>query len=202
MSVPSWNQTASKLDAFTEAVKLRHIITKMILRNFGLKRDKFTALIGQNTRDKYPELKGLIARIDAYQNEVEKARLLKEYDDWFIEKIRDNLFRCSSDLVSHIAAANEILCRTPDEFRKRILIEDDAIGDIARIRQEVLFIEEFMNIDLSRYMEYSEQLENTKKYLYKWKKSTIRDYDEFLHPEKKAARLEKEQARKNRKRRE
>ena len=84
---------------------------------------------------------------------------------------------------------------TPDEFRKRILIQDDAIGDIAKIRQEVLFIEEFMNIDLSRYMNYSEQLEVTLKYLYKWKKSTVRDYDEFLHPEKKAARLEKEKAR-------
>ena len=56
-----------------------------------------------------------------------------------------------------------------------------------------------MNIDLSRYMEYSEQLENTRNYLYKWKKSTIRDYDEFLHPEKKEARLQKEKQRKERK---
>ena len=201
MSVPTWKQTASKLDAFAEAVKLRHIITQMILRDFGLKRDKFTALISKNTRDKYPELKPLIQRIDNYQNEVEKARILKEYDDHFVNYIRDNLFRYSSDLIAHIAAANEIQCKTADEFRKRILIEDDAIGDIAKIRQEVLFIEEFFNIDLSRYMEYSEQLELTKKYLYKWKKSTFRDYDEFLHPEKKAARLAKEQARKNRRQR-
>lgn len=106
MAVPTWKQTASKLDAFAEAVKLRHIITQMIMRNFGLKRTKY-----------------------------------------------------------------------------------DAIGDIARIRQEVLFIEEFFNIDLSRYMEYSEQLELTKNYLYRWKKSTVRDYDEFLHPEKKASYL-------------
>ena len=84
-------------------------------------------------------------------------------------------------------------------IHKRILLEDEAIADIARIRQEVLFIEEFMNIDLSRYMEYSEQLENTRNYLYKWKKSTIRDYDEFLHPEKKEARLQKEKQRKERK---
>ena len=48
-------------------------------------------------------------------------------------------------------------------------------------------------------MEYSEQLELTKNYLYRWKKSTVRDYDEFIHPEKKASRLEKEKARKSRK---
>ena len=201
MSVPTWKQTASKLDAFSEAVKLRHIITQMILRDFGLKRDKFTALIGQNTRDKYPELKPLIQRIDNYQNEVEKARLLKEYDDEFVKYIRENLFRLLSDLIETIAAANEIQCKIPQEFTKRILLQDDAIGDIAKIRQQILFIEEFFNIDLSRYMEYSEQLELTKRYLYKWKKSTIRDYDEFLHPEKKAERLAKEQARKSHRKR-
>lgn len=219
MAVPTWKQTASKLDAFAEAVKLRHIITQMIMRNFGLKREKYDAIVGRQVREKYPELKSLIAKIDAYQNEVEKARLLTEYPEWIIEKVRGNLFRYSSDLVSNIAAANEILCRVqckkdpeqnPEaeqaerervkrEFLKRILLQDDAIGDIARIRQEVLFIEEFFNIDLSRYMEYSEQLELTKNYLYRWKKSTVRDYDEFLHPEKKASRLEKEKARKSRK---
>ena len=198
MSVPTWKQTASKLDAFSEAVKLRHIITQMILRDFGLKRDKFTALIGQNTRDKYPELKPLIQRIDNYQNEVEKARILKEYDDEFVKYIRENLFRLLSDLIETIAAANEIQCKIQQEFVKRILLQDDAIGDIAKIRQQILFIEEFFNIDLSRYMEYSEQLELTKRYLYKWKKSTVRDYDEFLHPEKKAERLAKEQAKKTR----
>ena len=185
MSVPSWKQTASKLDAFAEAVKLRHIITQMIMRNFGLKRTKYDAIVGKYVREKYPELESLIAKIDAYQNEVEKARLLTEYPDYIIGKVRDNLFRYSSDLVSNIAAANEIQCKTQNEFVKRILLEDDAIGDIARIRQEVLFIEEFFNIDLSRYMEYSEQLELAKNYLYRWKKSTVRDYDEFLHPEKK-----------------
>lgn len=219
MAVPTWKQTASKLDAFAEAVKLRHIITQMIMRNFGLKREKYDAIVGRQVREKYPELKSLIAKIDAYQNEVEKARLLTEYPEWIIEKVRGNLFRYSSDLVSNIAAANEILCRTqcikdpeqnPEaeqaerervkrEFLKRILLQDDAIGDIARIRQEVLFVEEFFNIDLSRYMEYSEQLELTKNYMYRWKKSTVRDYDEFLHPEKKASRLEKEKARKSRK---
>lgn len=199
MSVPSWNRTASKLDAFYEAVKLRHIVTQIIMRNFGLKREKYNSLIRRQAREKYPELQKLFERIDNYQNEVEKQKLLTEYPEWFITRVRENLFRYSSDLVSNISAANEILCRTKEEYIKRILLEDEAIADIARIRQEVLFIEEFMNIDLSRYMEYSEQLENTRNYLYKWKKSTIRDYDEFLHPEKKEARLQKEKQRKERK---
>ena len=199
MSVPSWNRTASKLDAFYEAVKLRHIVTQIIMRNFGLKREKYNSLIGRQAREKYPELQKLFERIDNYQNEVEKQKLLTEYPEWFITRVRENLFRYSSDLVSNISAANEILCRTKEEYIKRILLEDEAIADIARIRQEVLFIEEFLNIDLNRYMEYSEQLENTRNYLYKWKKSTVRDYDEFLHPEKKEARQQKEKQRNERK---
>ena len=198
MSVPSWRQTASKLDAFTEAVKLRHIITQMVLRNFGLKRDKFTALVDKNTREKYPELAPLIRKIDRYQNEAEKARLLTEYDEEFVRYVRTNLFRYSAEMVAAIASANEIKCQIPEEFRKRIMLQDEAIGAIAKIRQEILFIEEFFNIDLSRYMVLSEQLEYTKGYLYRWKKSAVRDYDEFLHPEKKAERLAKEEAKKNR----
>ena len=201
MAVNSWDQTASKLDAFTEAVKLRHIITQMILRDFGLKRDKQTTLVSQITRDNYPELKPTFDLMDEYIDKVQGAELLKEYDDEFVRYIRQNLFRYASDLVSYIAAANEIKCQIPEEFKKRILLQDDAIGDIAKIRQDVLYIEEFFGVDLSRYMEYSEQLENTKGYLYRWKKSTIRDYDEFLHPEKKAARLEKEKSRRSRRKR-
>ena len=121
MAVPSWRQTASKLDAFAEAVKLRHIVTQIIMRNFGLKRTKYDAIVGRQVREKYPELKNLIAKIDEFQNEVEQARLLTEYPEYIIGKVRDNLFRYSSDLVSNIAAANEIQCRTGNEYVKRIL---------------------------------------------------------------------------------
>ena len=200
MACNTWDQTASKLDAFTEAVILRKIITKMILRDFGLKREKFDAIISRKTRERYPELKPVFERVDNYQNEVEKARLLKEYDDYFVKFVRDNLFQYTKELVADIAAANEVKAEIEEEYKKRILHQDDAIGDIAKIRQEVLFIEEFFAIDLRHYMNYSEQLELTKNYLYRWKKSTLRDYDEFLHPEKKAARLAKEKVRQERRR--
>ncbi len=198
MACKSWEQTASKLDAHTEAVILRHIITQMILRDFGLKREKFDALISRKTRERYPELKPIFEKVDNYQNEVEKAKLLKAYDDYFVNYIRENLFRYSSELIADITSANEVKCTIEEEYKDRILKQDNAIGDIAKIRQEVLFIEEFFDIDLTHYMNYSEQLELTKNYLYRWKKSTLRDYDEFLHPEKKAARLAKKEARKNR----
>lgn len=62
MAVPTWKQTASKLDAFAEAVKLRHIITQMIMRNFGLKRGKYDAIVGRRRRPDIASMAGMIKR--------------------------------------------------------------------------------------------------------------------------------------------
>lgn len=106
--------------------------------------------------------------------------MLSKYDDWIVSRTKNNLFKYTSNLVAHISAANEIKCTFDFEFKKRISLEDEAISDIANIRQEVQFVEEFFDIDLNKYMEYSEQLEKTKNYLYRWKKSTVNEYKKFL----------------------
>jgi hypothetical protein len=44
MSVPKWRRSESRLDAFYEAVKLRHIVTQIIMRSYRLKTN-FKSLI-------------------------------------------------------------------------------------------------------------------------------------------------------------
>ena len=179
MSVPKWRRSGSKLDAFYEAVKLRHIVTQMIMRSYGMKT-KHKSLIPDRLRNEYPDLAKLFEKIDKYQTKVEETKVLSKYDDWIVSRTRNNLFKYTSNLVAHISAANEIKCTLDFEFKKRISLEDEAISDIANIRQEVQFVEEFFDIDLNKYMEYSEQLEKTKNYLYRWKKSTVNEYKKFL----------------------
>ena len=74
MSVPQWKQTASQLDAYNESVKLRHIVTEMIMRDFGLKlpERQYEIHVGQQLRKKYPELAGN-ARVRRLRAEGEKA---------------------------------------------------------------------------------------------------------------------------------
>lgn len=184
MSVPKWRRSGSKLDAFYEAVKLRHIVTQMIMRSYGMKA-KYKSLIPDRLREEYPDLVKLFQRVDKYQQKVEETKVLSKYDDWIVSRTRNNLFKYTSNLVANISAANEIKCTLDFEFRKRISLEDDAISDIANIRQEVQFVEEFFDIDLNKYMEFSEQLEKTKNYLYRWKKSTVKDYMKFLDEQRK-----------------
>lgn len=49
MSVPKWRRSESRLDAFYEAVKLRHIVTQIIMRSYRLKTN-FKSLIPDRLR--------------------------------------------------------------------------------------------------------------------------------------------------------
>ena len=179
MSVPKWRRSESRLDAFYEAVKLRHIVTQIVMRSYKLKTN-FKSLIPDRLRNEYPELAKFFEKIDRYQETTEETKVLGKYDEWIISKTRSNLFKYSSNLVAHISAANEIKCEIDEEFKQRILLEDAAIGDIVNIKQEVQFVEEFFDIDLNKFMNYDEQLEKTKHYLYRWKKSTVKAHKKFL----------------------
>lgn len=81
MSVPKWRRSGSKLDAFYEAVKLRHIVTQMIMRSYGMKT-KHKSLIPDRLRDEYPDLVKLFEKIDKYQTKVEETKVLSKYDDF------------------------------------------------------------------------------------------------------------------------
>ena len=193
MSVPQWKQTASQLDAYNEAVKLRHIVTEMIMRDFGLKlpERQYEIHIGQQLRNRYPELADLFNKFDKIQDETTGQELLTQYPKWMIENRRQKLDEYTADLIKWIGRANEIKCDTEEEYKDRIHKTDEAIGALENVKQEVNFVEEFFAVDLNNYMNFADQFDKTQHYLYSWKKSTVRDYDEFLHPEKKAERLAK-----------
>lgn len=91
MSVPKWRRSGSKLDAFYEAVKLRHIVTQMIMRSYRMKT-KYKSLIPDRLRDEYPDLAKLFEKIDKYQTKVEETKVLSKYDDWIVSRTRNNLF--------------------------------------------------------------------------------------------------------------
>ena len=180
MGVPKWRRSSSKLDAFYEAVKLRQIVTQMVMRSYGMKTGNYKRLVPKKVRAEYPDLAKLFDRVDKYQEQVEETGMLEQYDNWMITKTRSNLLHYSSLMVGHITSANEIRCTIKQEYVKRILLQDDAITDVANIKQEVQFVEEFFAIDLNKYMCLAEQLEKVRNYLYRWKRSTVNEYKEFL----------------------
>lgn len=180
MSVPKWRRSQSKLDAFYEAVKLRHIVTQLLMRSFKLKIGNYKILIPDKLKQDYPELAKLFDKVNRYQATVEETKLLSQYDSWIVNKTRSNLFHYCSNLIAHISSANEIKCELEEEYKERILLQDKAIGDLENIKQEVQFVEEFFDVDLNNFMDYDKQLEKTKNYLYRWKKSTVKSFRKFI----------------------
>ena len=89
MSVPKWRRSESRLDAFYEAVKLRHIVTQIVMRSYKLKTN-FKSLIPDRLRDEYPDhasivrerrkLKKLKEKLDA--GEIEYNEILQQYKSW------------------------------------------------------------------------------------------------------------------------
>lgn len=185
MSVPAWRRNRSKLDAEYEAVKFRVIVTQMIMRNFGLKVDKnkYKPLVSQRLRQQYPDLKKFFDKVEKYQDNAEASMELKEYDKWFVRKVRNRLYDYVADLIKFIAGANEIKCQFGFEYEDRIRLQDKAISMLEDISQEVNFVEEHFNIDLNKYMNYAAQKKKCKSLLYKWKRSTVKQYEAWLQEE-------------------
>ena len=75
MSVPKWRRSESRLDAFYEAVKLRHIVTQIIMRSYKLKTN-FKSLIPDRLRNEYPELAKLLRRLIGIKRLLRKLKYL------------------------------------------------------------------------------------------------------------------------------
>ena len=75
MSVPKWRRSGSKLDAFYEAVKLRHIVTQMIMRSYGMKT-KHKSLIPDRLRDEYPDLANCLRKLISIKQRLRKLKCL------------------------------------------------------------------------------------------------------------------------------
>ena len=89
MSVPKWRRSESRLDAFYEAVKLRHIVTQIIMRSYKLKTN-FKSLIPDRLRNEYPDLASIVRerrklkklkeKLDA--GEIQYNEILQQYKSW------------------------------------------------------------------------------------------------------------------------
>ena len=86
-------------------------------------------------------------------------------------------------MIKFIAGANEIKCQFGFEYEDRIRLQDKAISMLEDISQEVNFVEEHFNIDLNKYMNYAAQKKKCKSLLYKWKRSTVKQYEAWLKEE-------------------
>lgn len=171
MSVPKNKRTKSKFEVYEQAVKLRAIMTNLILKDFGVKnRVKDLKII---SKDMPPKIaKEIEVLIESYCLEEPKVRL--EYPLWFLEKERDTIDDFLTKLVHCILQANKIHISIIEEYKERRLLIDRAIYYCHSILLELEFVSNVLHMPKDKMENYLKMIDIEISYLKKWRQSDNR----------------------------
>ena len=171
MSVPKNKRSLSQFEVYEQAMKLRTIMTNLLLKDFGVKnRIKDLKLI---SKDMPPKLaREIEVIIESYYIDDPKVRL--EYPLWFLEKERDVIDDFLIVLVHSILQANKIYISTKEEYTERRLLIDKAIYTCHSILLELCFVSDVLHIPISKMENYIKMIDVEISYLKKWRQSDNR----------------------------
>lgn len=169
MSVPARLRSQSKYEFYMTAVKLRKEITKLLLRDLGIK--KLIRNIKIRTDGMEPQdIDLLLGVLEKY----ELTTLPGQYPLWLIEKLRDSIWEILRDMHVNITRAYSIWATNDVEAKERRLCQDRAIADCESLLQEMQLAIDVLPIDAEKYMRYVDLIEKEEALLKGWRKTDNR----------------------------
>lgn len=164
MSVPKHKRNTSPLEVYEQAVKLRAVLTTLVLKDFGVKDHvKNVKVISDSlTLEQLNELESLDVKIKL------------EYPEWFLVKERDTILNLTTTLAHSILDANKIFITTKTEYELRRSLIDRAIYTCHSLLLELRFISDMLHIPLSKMEPYIRTLDYEIVLLKEWRKSDNR----------------------------
>lgn len=167
MTVPKNKRTTSKLEFFYNVYKLNDKLTRILLRDFGVKKTSrdlkaFTYSAKMNNQDR----KDFIGLCNKYGVNVEA-----DYPLWLIEYYRDWILRILRELVNNITQANTIYPNSVNEFYLRREYQWKAIANCYQLKQAMQTAVRNLPVDVEKYMPFIEEIEAEIIALKNWKKS-------------------------------
>lgn len=166
MSVLARDRKESKYKFYTNAIALRKALTKLLLRDLGIRK----------TIRNY--------RVDTDQMEPQDADLLLgvmekyglkafpgDYPVWLIERFRDSLWGILRDMHLNITRAYSIWANNDAEAMERRLCQDRAISCCESLLQEMQFMIEILPVDAEKYMRHVGMIDDEIRLLKGWRKS-------------------------------
>lgn len=166
MSVPVRLRSQSKYEFYAHAVRLRKEITKLLLRDLGIK--KLIRNIRIKTEGMEPQDKELLLGV---MEKYELTVFPGEYPLWLIEKIRDSIWDILRDMHINITRAYSIWATNDTEAKERRLCQDRAIADCESLLQEMQLAIDVLPIDAEKYMRYVDMIEREIALLKGWRKA-------------------------------
>jgi hypothetical protein len=161
MAVLKNKRNLSSLEFFNNALILRREITKLLLKDFGI-------------RDKIRKIK---------DGEKEYS-IIEEYPEWIIRFFRQSIIITLRSLMMNITAGNTIYPSTPDELTERRKYQTQAIINCEQLLCDYSYIAEVFPVDLKKYMPYVEKIILEIKLLKGWRKSSNALYKKIISNER------------------
>lgn len=165
--MPLSKRGKSRTEFFHAAYKLNDEITKLLLRDFGLKTinhdlNVFTFRAKMSDGDKQ-----LFCDLAAkYHFNVETA-----FPYWLIDYYRNNLLHILENLINNITVANTIYAQTEKEYYDRRHYQWLAISNCYQLLQTMQTVIRNLPVDAEKYMRYVDMINAEIDSLKEWRKA-------------------------------
>ena len=160
MSVPKSKRTKSHSSYLYNALKLREDVTKLLLRDFGIKkREKDLRDMGKMSKMSQVD-KEIIQ--DIYDKYGLVPTLLEEFPEWLISTFRTQVMDILSSLVNNLCHATRIHFNCYEEYMQRREYLNSALGDIDTLYNQFQYMLSVLPIDVNKLMPYVGRIEELK----------------------------------------
>lgn len=168
MSVPKPKRNLSELEFYYNAYIMRNEITNLLLRDFGVKdKVRNTKILCRIHKIEPQDEETLRKILEKYNMD----NIIEEYPSWLIDKFRNSIMDCLTDIMKNIIAANTIYPVNIAEYNKRRLLQDTAIGNCEQLLQEMQYVIDIIPVDAQKYMRYVDMIEREIYLIKGWRKS-------------------------------
>lgn len=191
MSVLARKRKLSELKFYDNAIRLRRSMVYLLLRDLGAKRG--VRDIKWMTKDMPPQDAELLIAV-AERNGLK--RFESDWPTWIIDKLRDNIWRLLTDMMTSITRAYTIFATNRAEADERRLNQDRAIACCESLLKELELAIDVLPVDANKYKSQVRLITEEIMLLKGWRKSGNKRMKEIEEQEVKAsaARIKQELA--------
>lgn len=164
------------MEAYNTAAKLRVELTRILLRNFGIKTTtgkylgSFTEEEIKQIAEKNPRVGKFIRMAYKLEEELETHEILREYPAWVTEMLRQKIIATLNNLVDHVVRANGYLVNF-HELEIRRDYQNAAIKDCEILLQDLQYVMQILPIDVNKLLPYVDKVEFEIAVLKGWRKA-------------------------------
>lgn len=166
MSVLVRKRKLSELKFYDNAIRLRRSMIYLLMRDLGAKRG--VRDIQWMAKDLPPQDAELLLAV-AERNGLK--RFETDWPSWVIEKLRDNIWRLLTDMMTAITRAYTIFATSKAEADERRLCQDRAIACCESLLKELELAIDILPVDVNKYKTQVKLITEEIMLLKGWRKS-------------------------------